>query len=163
MTHRKFFQEIVSHRQKIQWCIRDIEFEMFQIHLFSNCNHLKLKLKWVILVVQQLWLIVHDSILWLIDMSNTVWIISVRLAPFHLRTYLLAFSFAFRFQKCVCPRSRLKIRMIWLIISESPTILYLMNRIEWQILTLWLVKIGLKSSVTNGNIIGWVITWTWWF
>ena len=121
MTNRKFSQEIVSHRRKIQWCIRDIEFEMFQIHLFSNCNHLKLKLKWVILVThfQQLWLIVHDSILWLIDMSNTVWIISVRLAPFHLRTYLLAFSFAFRFQKCVCPRSRLKIQMIWVISYDS--------------------------------------------
>ena len=124
MTNRTFFQEIVSHRRKIQWCIRDIEFEMFQIHLFSNCNHLELKLKWVILVThfQLLWLIVYDSILWLIDMSNTVRIISVRLAPFHLRTYLLAFSFAFCFQKCVCSTSRLKSMMIhhlWLINSAS--------------------------------------------
>ena len=166
MTYRKSFQEIVSHRRKIQWCILDIEFEMFQIHLFSNCNHLELKLKWVILVThfQLLWLIVYDSILWLIDMSNTVRIISIRLAPFHLRTYLLALSFAFCFQKFICSTSRLKSIMIhhlWLINSASQT--NLMNGIEWQILTFWLVKIGLKSSVTNGYIIGWVITRSWWF
>ena len=157
MTNRTFFQEIVSHRRKIQWCIRDIEFEMFQIHLFLNCNHLKLKLKWVILVT-------HFQLLWLIDMIYTVRIISVRFAPLHLRTYLLALSFAFCFQKFICSTSRLKSIMIhhlWLINSATQT--NLINGIEWQILTFWLVKIGLKSSVTNGYIIGWVITRSWWF
>ena len=59
---------------------------------------------------------------WVMGMSDTVRIVSVRLAPFHFRTYLLALSFAYCFQKCVCSTSSLKSIMdhnLWFIIYDS--------------------------------------------
>ena len=70
-------------------------------------------------------------------MSNTVGIISVSLTPFHFRTYLLALSFTFCFQKCIRSTNHLKSIMIhhlWLIYFESlavPTLWTGFNGKSW--------------------------------